>query len=53
MSQWEREGRRMLKGARGVERGDMKAELHKYISLSSFTSRLIQKCSIMTTIEAG
>lgn len=41
------------RGKSSVERGDMKAEPHKYVSLSSFTSRLIQKHSVMTAIEAG
>ena len=41
------------RGKSSVERGAVKAELHKYVSLSSFTSRLIQKCSVMTAIEAG
>lgn len=36
-----------------MERGDLKAELHQYIILTSFTSRLIQWCSIATTLEAG
>lgn len=41
------------RGQRPVERGDTKAELHKCRSLSSFTSRLLWKCSIMTIPEAG
>lgn len=41
------------KGQKACRGGDMKTELRKYVVLSSFTSRLIQKCLIMTTIEAG